>query len=93
MWQVLFTMRGNVSLVYQSCKTSHSYSCRCYNDKSSEEEVLKCLRVSKFMGIVILRPATLPQLITDVVKVVNIVILRPSTLPKVIAEVVDVGQV
>ena len=45
------------------------------------------------MGISILSPSTIPQLIAEVVKVVDIGLKRPSTLPQVIPEVVDVGKV
>ena len=40
-----------------------------------------------------LRPDTLPQVITEAVKVVDRVLLRPATLTQVIVEVVDIGQV
>ena len=43
------------------------------------------------MDIGLLRPATLPQVITEVAKVLNIVLLIPYTFPHVISEVVDVG--
>ena len=58
------------------------------NDKS-----LKCLLVKKVVSIGILRPANIPQLITEFVKVVDLGLKRPATLPQVIAEVVDVGKV
>ena len=45
------------------------------------------------MNIGILIPATLPQVIVEVVKVMEIGLLRHTTLPQVISEVVDVGQV
>ena len=45
------------------------------------------------MDIGLLRPATLPQVIAEIVKVVDIDLLIPAALSQVIAEVVDVGQV
>ena len=45
------------------------------------------------MDIGLLRPATLPQVVVDAVKVVDRGILRPASLPQVIAEVVELGQV
>ena len=45
------------------------------------------------MDIGLLRSATLPQVVVDVVKVVDRGILRPASLPQVIEEVMDLGQV
>ena len=45
------------------------------------------------MDIVLLRPATIPQVIVNFVKVVEIGLLRTATLPQVIVEVVYVGPV
>ena len=61
--------------------------------KVLKKKVFKCLQVSKDVEIGLLRLATLPQVIVDVVKVVDIGLLRPSTLPRLITEVVNVGQV
>ena len=55
--------------------------------------VWKCLWESKVVGIGILRPYTIPQVIVEVVKIVDIYLKRPATLPQVIAEVLDIGQV
>ena len=44
------------------------------------------------MDIGLLRPATITQVITYVVKVMDMGFLITDTLPQVIAEVVDVGQ-
>ena len=44
------------------------------------------------MDIVLLRPATITQVIGNFVKVVNIGLLVPATLPQVITEVAEVGQ-
>ena len=54
------------------------------------KKVLKCLRISKSVGIGILRPANLPRLITEVV---DIGILQTEHIPLVITEdvLVDVG--
>ena len=45
------------------------------------------------MGMFLLRPATLPQSIIEVVKVLHICIKRPAPLHQVIAGIVDLGQV
>ena len=45
------------------------------------------------MDIGLLRPATLPQVVVDVVKFVDKDLLRPASLLQVIAEVVNLGQV
>ena len=45
------------------------------------------------MGIGLLRPSTIHQVIMEVMKVVDIGLKRPVTLPQVIVEVVDVGKV
>ena len=45
------------------------------------------------MDIGLLRPSTLSEVITDVVKGIDIGLLRPDTLPQIILEVVDVGHV
>ena len=47
----------------------------------------------EIIGMSLLKPATLPRVIVDVVKVVYIDLKRPATLTQVITEVVDVGQV
>ena len=60
--------------------------------KFLKKKFFKCLRVSKDVDIDLLRLATLPQVIVDVVKVVDIGLLRPSKLPRLITEVVNVGQ-
>ena len=56
-------------------------------------KVLRCLWGIKFVDVGLLRPATVPQLIVEVVKDVDIGLKIPSTLPQVIAKVVDVDQV
>ena len=53
---------------------------------------LECLWVSKVVNIGLLRPATLPQVIMEVVKVKDMGLKRPATPPQVIAEVVDVDK-
>ena len=58
-----------------------------------KKNLLKCLWVSKVVDIGLLRPATIPQVVVDVVKVVDRGILRPASLPQVIEEVMDLGQV
>ena len=92
--QVLFKMRGNVSLVYCHHNTSH-YSSRHRNDKNKliKKKVLKCLRVRKFVDIVLLIPSTLPQVIVDLAKFTDICLLIPATILLLIVEVVDIGQV
>ena len=45
------------------------------------------------MYICLLRPATLTQVIMEVMKVVDIGIKIPSNIPQVIYEVADIGQV
>ena len=61
--------------------------------KVLKKKVLNCLWARKIVDICILRPATLPQVITDVVKVVDIGILIPAIISQAIAEVVDLVQV
>ena len=61
--------------------------------KFLKKKVLKCLRASKFVEICLLRTATIPQLIEEVVKVVYIGLLRPAIIAQEIMEVVNVGQV
>ena len=61
--------------------------------KFLKKKVLKCLRVSKVVGTVLLIPAAIPQVIAEVVKALYIGLLRPATLPQVILEVMDIGQV
>ena len=51
--------------------------------KFPNKKVLKCLRPSKDVGIGLLRPATLHQVITEVV---DRGLLRPGTLPIIIVE-------
>ena len=51
--------------------------------KLPKKKVLKCLWLMKYLDIGLLRPATLPQVITEVV---YIGILIPATLPLVILE-------
>ena len=92
--QLLFTIRVNGSLGYRYHNTSHYSSWCCnYNEKMVRKKFLKCLWVSKVVGTGLLRPATVPQVMVEVVKVVEIGLKIPSNLPQVIAEVVDVGQV
>ena len=55
-------------------------------------KVWKYLWERKVVDIVILRPATLTQLIAEVVKVEEIGINIPDTVPQVITKVVEVGQ-
>ena len=87
-------MRGNGSPGYWYCKTSHFPSLRRnYNNKSNEEEVLKCLWVKKVVDIGLVRTATVPQVIVEAVKVMGIVFKRPASLPLVITEFVEKGQV
>ena len=61
--------------------------------KVLKKKVLKCLCARKVVGIGILRPANIPQLITDDMRVVDIGLLRPAKNSLVITEVVDVRQV
>ena len=61
--------------------------------KVLKKKVLKCLRVGKFVDIGILIPATIPQVIVEVVNVVDIGLKIPATITQVIAKVMDVGQV
>ena len=49
--------------------------------------------MSKVADIGLLRPATVPQVTVEVVKVVDKGIKILATLPQVITEIVDVGQV
>ena len=58
-----------------------------------EKDLLKRLWVKKVVEIGLLRPATVPQVIMEVMKVVEIGLKRPENLPQLIAEVVEVGQV
>ena len=51
--------------------------------KVLKKKVLKCLWMMKDVDTGLLRLATLPQVIDDVMKVVDIGILIPSTLPQV----------
>ena len=70
-------MSGDGTLGY-----CHYPSHRCNNgNENSEKKGLEVLWVGKFMDIGILRPATIPQVI---VEVVDMGLLRPSTLPLVI---------
>ena len=85
-------IRGDGSLGYLSRKTIHSSSC-CHNNNGRvlNKKVLKCLWASKFDDIGLLIPATLSQVIMNVVKSMDIGLLKPTTLSQVIVEVVDVG--
>ena len=49
-----------------------------------KKKVLKCLRDKKVVDIGLLIPATLCQVITEVIKVVDIGLNRTVTIPKVI---------
>ena len=49
--------------------------------------------MSKFLEIVLLIPATIYQVIMDVLKVVDIGLLITDTFPQVIVGLVDVGKV
>ena len=61
--------------------------------KVLKKKFLKCLWVNKVVEIGIFRPATVPQVIVEVVKVMDMGLKRLATLPHLIAEVVDVVQV
>ena len=60
--------------------------------KVLKKKVSECIQVRKIVGIGLLIPAIITQVILEVVKVVGIGIKRPDTLPLAIAEVVDGGQ-
>ena len=61
--------------------------------KVMRKKVLKCLQESKFVDIDLLKPAALPQLIAEIVKLLDIGILIPDTLTQVIVKFMDVVQV
>ena len=48
--------------------------------------------MKKVLDIGVLRPATVPQVIMEVMKVLEIGLKIPANLPKLIVEVVDIGQ-
>ena len=58
-----------------------------------KKKVWKSLQYKKFVNIDLLKLATLPQVIVEIVKVVYIGIKRPLNLPQVLSEVMNVGQV
>ena len=77
-------MSGGGSKEYLSRNTSNSFSTIVTTImKFLKKKVLKCLRVEKIMGLGILRPATLHQVIAEFLEVG---ILIPATIPLVIAE-------
>ena len=57
-----------------------------------KKKVWKCLWEKKVVYIGLLRPATVTQVITEVVKVVGIDLKIPATLPQLITKVVEVGR-
>ena len=82
---MVFTMRGNGSLGYWSHRPAILPPADVTtNIKVLKKNVLKCLRVSKFMDIVLLIPATIPQVIGEVLKLMVGGLLRPFTLSQVI---------
>ena len=61
-------------------------------EKIMKKKVLKCLQERKVVGIGLLIPATIPQVITELMKVMAIGIKIPATITQAIEEVVGVCQ-